>query len=212
MTDVVLEAARVADLSESEANSLTFKITLMRDSLIEGYDKLVRLVTEAYERRAWSALGFGTWDDYAREKLQLDLGRDDRKQFTIALAEAGLSSRAIAPVVQVTDRQVRNEVGNHFPPLERPDVQGIDGKSYQPPTPRTPRRRPLPDAFKDAVWDLTKTIDRLDRLVQDDRFPANRKSLNTDWWRALNSSATRLFEIEQVLWRDKASDDDEEES
>lgn len=66
-------------------------------------------------------------------------------------------------------------------PAPRPPapVIGIDGKNYSRPTPKssegkaTPRRRPLPDAFFDAVYDTRKTVERLHRLCGDDRFPQN---------------------------------------
>ena len=38
---------------------------------------------------------------------------------------------------------------------------------------RKNNRRPLTDAFRDAAWDLTKNVERLERLVLDDRFPRN---------------------------------------
>ncbi|HEY0889432.1 MAG TPA: hypothetical protein VGE38_07470 [Nocardioides sp.] len=38
---------------------------------------------------------------------------------------------------------------------------------------RTPPRKPLPDAFFNAAYDLTKVVERIDRLVEDDRFPQN---------------------------------------
>ena len=37
----------------------------------------------------------------------------------------------------------------------------------------TPRRRPLPDQFFDAVFDAGKAIERLARLADDDRLPQN---------------------------------------
>lgn len=53
---------------------------------------------------------------------------------------------------------------------------GIDGKTYERTAP-TRRRRPLPDQFSSAMYDLRKLIDRLERLESDDRFSANRESL-----------------------------------
>ncbi len=39
--------------------------------------------------------------------------------------------------------------------------------------PTKPRRRPLPDAARDAGWDLRKSVERLERIATDDRFSAN---------------------------------------
>ena len=41
------------------------------------------------------------------------------------------------------------------------------------PAERAERRRPLPDAFFDAVYDLGKKAESIRRLVDDDRFPQN---------------------------------------
>lgn len=39
--------------------------------------------------------------------------------------------------------------------------------------PKAAPRRALPDQFFDAAYDLTKVAERIDRLVNDDRFPQN---------------------------------------
>jgi hypothetical protein len=38
---------------------------------------------------------------------------------------------------------------------------------------KTKNRKPLPDAFRSAAYDLTKAVERLSRLVEDDRFARN---------------------------------------
>lgn len=38
---------------------------------------------------------------------------------------------------------------------------------------KKPNRKPLPDAFRSAAWDLSKVAERLNRLADDDRFPRN---------------------------------------
>lgn len=67
-------------------------------------------------------------------------------------------------------------------PKPLPPITGLDGKSYSPPAPRptqaasappADRRRPLPDAFFDAVYDLGKKAEAIARLCDDDRFPHN---------------------------------------
>jgi|GEM_PF-4584148 len=61
----------------------------------------------------------------------------------------------------------------------RPPVTGIDGKTYPPTTPRPRPRRAITDQFFDAAFDLTKTVDRIDRLVNDHRFPQNAEKVAT---------------------------------
>jgi hypothetical protein len=55
-------------------------------------------------------------------------------------------------------------------------VTGLDGKTYTRPASASPRatpRRALTDVFFDAVYDLTKITERIERLTADDRFPQN---------------------------------------
>lgn len=60
-----------------------------------------------------------------------------------------------------------------------PKVVGLDGKTYTRPEPKTaePRRAPLPPMVQSAGWDLTKSIERLQRLAADDRFNAHKKEV-----------------------------------
>lgn len=58
-------------------------------------------------------------------------------------------------------------------------VVGLDGKTYTRPEPKTtePRRAALPPMVQSAGWDLTKSIERLQRLAADDRFNAHKKEM-----------------------------------
>lgn len=59
------------------------------------------------------------------------------------------------------------------------NVVGVDGKSYVRPVrrPRKIRRTPLPDQYRDAVYDLGKAVRRLEKLTADNRFTANRDAI-----------------------------------
>lgn len=83
-----------------------------------------------------------------------------------------------APTAEPGARPTPSEVdeaenGPATPAAPRP-VVGLDGKTYTRPAPSAPKRRPLPDQFADAVHDLERRIDALQRLVADDRLPQNR--------------------------------------
>lgn len=62
------------------------------------------------------------------------------------------------------------------PVAPRP-ITGIDGKTYTPPAPKpkpeTPRRSPLADQARSAGWEFRKSVERLERIAADDRYPAN---------------------------------------
>ena len=85
-------------------------------------------------------------------------------EFSIENAEPGHEHDPIAPLPPTST------------PAPRTPITGLDGKTYTPPPPRAPsepRRKPLPDAFFDAVYDLVKKAESVHRLVEDDRFPQN---------------------------------------
>ena len=54
---------------------------------------------------------------------------------------------------------------------------GLDGKTYKKPAAAAPRRRPLADGWRDATLDLSKLIERIERLTADDRFPSSKDEI-----------------------------------
>ena len=107
----------------------------------------------------------------------------------------------VTNVTPAYDQHERHEIDEMAPtnvaPQRHKTVDGLDGKTYMaqpirrpgphparppeptpgPPAPlpaeRAERRRPLPDAFFDAVYDLGKKAESVRRLIEDDRFPQN---------------------------------------
>lgn len=76
------------------------------------------------------------------------------------------------------------------------DVDHNTGEIQPRPEPKDapkPQRRPLPDQFRDASYDLRKITERLEKLVADDRFPRNREQValihQSDLSRASNALA-----------------------
>jgi protein gp37 len=119
------------------------------------------LIEEAYLTRAWTALGYGSWDDYCGREFgtsRLRLPREDRPQVVTSLRQAGLSLRAIAAATQQSPRQVQRDLSTVASPPENATVEtesngqshsgtGLDGKVrvYQPrPAPSPPLPRPQP--------------------------------------------------------------------
>lgn len=71
------------------------------------------LVKEAYETRAWSALGYGSWDDYCSAEFgayRLRLPREERQEVVGSLREAGLSLRAIEAATGVSRKTVIDDI------------------------------------------------------------------------------------------------------
>lgn len=242
-------------LSAKEAARLTERIKLTAGSIRDNLFKLRNLLDEARNSNAWQVLGFASWTAYLAETLAeqpMRVSREERQELVGYLAGEGLSSRAIAPIVGVTDRQVRNDMagGNYFPPAgssgsELPDageevagsveppphapdpatvdlttgevlddtvtvtehtltektrtVTGLDGKTYTAPTSRKPARAPLPKQFFNAVYDLGKAVDRIARLIDDDRFPTNKGQLSDLHAADLARSASTLARVLEAI-------------
>jgi len=87
-------------------------------------------------------------------------GRTDRVAAALASAQA---KQDVAPVE----------------PIKMPEkITGTDGKTYTAQQPRQQRRRPITDAFNQSARDLTRVVERIERLAADDRFKGNIESLS----------------------------------
>lgn len=63
--------------------------------------------------RAWSVLGYGSWDEYCTREFgtaRLQLPREDRREVVASLRDSGLSTRAIASAVGIDQKTVRNDL------------------------------------------------------------------------------------------------------
>lgn len=71
----------------------------LTDRIKVGVEAVWELVKQAYVERAWSALGYSSWDDYCTREFgtaRLRLPREERAEVVASLRESGLSIRAIA--------------------------------------------------------------------------------------------------------------------
>lgn len=195
-------------LSVDDARRLTERIRLTAHSARESIEKLHQLVDAAKAGNAHLALGYQSWTAYLSEVLgeePLRLARDQRQELVGYLAGEGMSTRAIAPIVGVSQDTVvkdiargernlspepdpqeaaRSAVAAAFAQRDEPaapaKVTGLDGKSYTKPapaSPKAPNRRALTDQARDAGQELRKAIERLERLKADDRFSRNKEEV-----------------------------------
>lgn len=179
-----------------DARRLTERIRYSALAVRDGMEKLQALVEEAQAGQAHVALGYKSWTAYLADTLgqePLRLPRDQRQELVGYLAGEGMSTRAIAPIVGVSHEQVRQDTSTvKNLTVEQPaTVTSLDGRQRPasrpsavvdvetgevPPAPaqdRTPQRRALTDQFFDAVYDLTRAVERVQRLAADDRFAQN---------------------------------------
>lgn len=118
----------VAMLDTAEARRLTERIRMALDRVATGWADLVDRVAEAHERRADLALGYDSWDSYVAAELRPSEGiaAEVRRELVGLLSAHGMSSRAIAPVVGVSDRHVRRDVAAQVGRDVPPDAERID--------------------------------------------------------------------------------------
>lgn len=101
---------------------------------------------------------FNTKDEYedANAMAKLDAAQFD-EVLDAARAEGNLSRANVA-------RKAREASATPVTPRQQEPVS---------------RRRPLPDAFRDGLWDTAKKVESLHRLTTDDRWPQNAEKVAT---------------------------------
>ena len=121
-----MTAVATAEMTSDAARNLTDRIKVA----VEG---TWHLITEAYTSRAWSALGYSSWDDYCTREFgtsRLRLPREERSEVVASLRESGLSIRAIASATGTGTKQVqealRNEVWSKNTPQSADEFDGSD--------------------------------------------------------------------------------------
>ena len=99
-------AASAAMLTGHDARRLTERIRTALDRVSTAWADLADRITEAYQRRADLALGYGSWSEYAEAELKPSegLAADVRRQLVGMLSAQGMSTRAIAPTVGASPR------------------------------------------------------------------------------------------------------------
>lgn len=163
MTVVNVETGEILDARAAERRAE--RIVLRLEAIADNYAAVMPMIREAIEQRDDLALGYRSPGEYVADRFGGSLQRlgvDVRRAVVGELTAAGLSTRAIAPVVGVSigtvhnDKQVFN--AEHLaPPVanepfaavaklemalakhesEQPKkVTGIDGKTYRRPEPK----------------------------------------------------------------------------
>lgn len=108
-------------MTEREARVITERIRISAHNYTEARTKLMQHVQEAKDGNAHDVLGYASWTAYLAEVLgeePMRLARDERQDMVRMLANEGMSTRAIAPIVGKTHTQVRRDlqVEHYVPP------------------------------------------------------------------------------------------------
>lgn len=121
------------NLTEAEAERLTRQISARLVTIAENYEAVMPMIREAIERKAYLALGYKGVSDYIMARFSETLGRlgvEVRREVVRELTQAGMSTRAIAPVVGVSHETVRQDQATVKElTVERPQtVTSVDGR------------------------------------------------------------------------------------
>jgi hypothetical protein len=95
--------------ARERANEIRARI----DSLTENLGRIPVMVQAAHDQQDWKALGYQSWPDYVHAEYGtalLRLSNAVRKEWCQRLAAGGLSTRAIAPVVNASFKTVARDL------------------------------------------------------------------------------------------------------
>lgn len=149
-----MSALATARLDADGARRLTERIRITAHNYAEARDMLIRLVQEAKDGNAHEALGYPSWTAYLADALgsePMRLARDDRQEMVRVLSSEGMSTRAIAAVVGVSQPQVvaDKKAGDQSLITCATPVTGLDGKTYTPQA-----TKPAPESSADAETEV----------------------------------------------------------
>jgi hypothetical protein len=121
MTVVDTVTGELVEFDRAAAERRAERIILRLDTIADNYAAVMPMIREAIEKRDDIALGYRSPGDYVSDRfggaLQR-LGVDVRRAVVGELTAAGLSTRAIAPVVGVSHTTVERDLdatGTHVP-------------------------------------------------------------------------------------------------
>ena len=83
------------------------------ESLTENLEQIPAMVQAAYEQQDWQALGYESWTDYVHAEYGtqiLRLSAAVRREWSQRLSDGGMSTRAIAPVVNASFKTVARDL------------------------------------------------------------------------------------------------------
>lgn len=152
MTVVNTAAGEIVEpVSLEQAKRITEQIKLLAGAVADGIDRLVVRIREAQESRVHEVLGYRSWTEYVSVEfagLLPRLDREPRRELVTTLADSGMSTRAIAPIVGVSQRTAARDMSGSSESNgsdEPRRVESRDGVVRTFPTRPAPEPTPTPD-------------------------------------------------------------------
>jgi transposase len=134
MSKTATAKTATANMSREAAETVTREIVESGASLAKFRTSFASAIKRAKDGNAHAALGFKSWTDYAADTFanMPNLGKGDREYLTAFMAGEGMSSRAVARVLGVSQstaaRMIRQAEESGTVAADR-EVTGKDGKS-----------------------------------------------------------------------------------
>lgn len=107
------EVIAAPEMTVEQAERITEQISFRIDSITENYEVVMTLMRDALARDAHSALGYASPGAYIADRFGKSLqtlGAALRREFVHELSDAGLSTRAIAPVFGVNQATIVRDI------------------------------------------------------------------------------------------------------
>jgi hypothetical protein len=134
-----------AVLAEEQAADLVERIRVSFGAATRFFDLGCKLLVEAYQGRAWEALGLADWSAFVHHTFDVDrlrLTGSDRAEIVAALRDGGLSMRAVATATGLGLGTVHRELATSVPNGTDDEAEGSDRAERLVEVVPTRRRRP----------------------------------------------------------------------
>lgn len=143
---MTIDLVRPNPMTLAEAQDISERLRDAAERYATATSDVLVLLAEAKAGQAHIALGFDSWTAYlsdllGREPLRLE--REQRQELVAALADEGMTTRAIAPILGVDQKTVVRDLSAVEANASTASRTGLDGKTYQP--------HPKPPADVDSV-------------------------------------------------------------
>ncbi|MEV8339248.1 hypothetical protein [Leucobacter sp. NPDC077196] len=155
-------SAEVLQIDIEAAQRRAERIRLHATNANEAMQSLQKLVHTARELEDHVTLGFASWTAYITDLFgdePLRLARDVRRELVAELSDAGMSTRAIAPIVGAGVMTVHDDIAAVR--NRTPEPVNADGFTVNPSTGEV-LETPLPEVTEHTVTEKVKTVTGLD--------------------------------------------------
>ena len=202
----------VEPIARAEAERLTTRIRLRLDTIADNYVAVMPLIREAIERGAWSVLGYSGVSEYVSScfgDALTHLGVEVRREVVRELTAAGMSTRAIAPVVGVDPKTVRNDQrsGGEMSPPDPEPATPAPATSTPWPASRVeddhrpePQAAPVPPIAPDPI--IGRDGKKYPRKTPEPSTP-RRTPLTDSFFRATYDAAKKVESLHRLIGDDR---------